>query len=400
MTPARKRILFVDDEPAVLGGLENLLRKDRQRWELLFAVGAENALEEMKKAPVDVVVSDMCMPRMDGAALLAKVKADYPTTARLVLSGHAERELVLRALPVAHQYLSKPCEVTVLRVAIERTCELHRLLEDDAIRRAIGKLERLPSGSQTYAALTEVASDPRAGIADVAAIVQRDPAMSVKVLQLVNSAYFGCAQRVVSIQDALRYLGIELVKGLSLTAHVFDMLEMKAVPGFSVEKLQSHSILTARIAKRLIDDPRRGEEAFTAALVHDVGKMIIATGFPEQFGQIVREVRETGKPFHDVEKEIVGVTHAEVGAYLLGVWGLPFSIVESVAFHHRPRSVSAGPCDVIAAVHLADALVKAAETETEPQFDHELVGRANLQGKLSSWRTIVQTEIWNAERVA
>lgn len=400
MTAARKRILFVDDEPAVLGGLENLLRKDRQRWELLFAVGAENALEEMKKAPVDVVVSDMCMPRMDGAALLAKVKADYPTTARLVLSGHAERELILRALPVAHQYLSKPCEVTTLRVAIERTCELHRLLEDDAIRRAIGQLERLPSGSQTYAALTEVASDPRAGIADVAAIVQRDPAMSVKVLQLVNSAYFGCAQRVVSIQDALRYLGIELVKGLSLTAHVFDMLEMKAVPGFSVEKLQSHSILTARIAKRLIDDPRRGEEAFTAALVHDVGKMIIATGLPEQFGQIVREVHETGKPFHDVEKEIVGVTHAEVGAYLLGVWGLPFSIVESVAFHHRPGSVSPGPCDVIAAVHAADALVEAAETETEPQLDRELVGRANLEGKLSSWRSIVQTEIGNAERVA
>src|SRR5262249_35044517 len=157
------------------------------------ATGATEALAELKIAPVDIVISDMRMPGLDGASLLAKIKEDYPATARLILSGHAERDAILRALPVAHQFLSKPCDATVLRTAIERTCDLHRLLEDEAIRQVVGRLDRLPSVPQTYVELTEAASRPGASTSDFATIIERDPAMSAKVLQLVNSAYFGVA---------------------------------------------------------------------------------------------------------------------------------------------------------------------------------------------------------------
>ncbi len=169
----RKRILFVDDEVAVLDGLQDLLRKERRRWDMVFAVGAERALTELQAAPVDVIVSDIRMPGMDGATLLIKVKKEYPGTARVVLSGQADRDAIIRALPVADQFLSKPCDAGVLRVAIERMCALHRLLEDGTIRRAVGALESLPS--DTYAARGEAPSNPDAELSDLAKIVQSDP---------------------------------------------------------------------------------------------------------------------------------------------------------------------------------------------------------------------------------
>lgn len=395
----RKRILFVDDEVAVLNGLENLLRKERWRWDMVFAAGATRALAELAKAPVDVIVTDMRMPQMDGAALLARVKEEYPGTARLVLSGHAGRDAVLRGLAVAHHFLSKPCDPDDLRIAIERTCHLLRLLEDQAIRRVVGTLEKLPSVPKTYVALTEAASRSGTGIGEIAKIIQSDPAMSVKVLQLANSAYFGRAQRVVSIQQAVGFLGLELLKGLALTAQAFTTLEAQPVEGFSLERLQAHSVLTARLAKRFLNsiDPKCGEEAFTAALVHDIGKIVIALALPTEFAEVAREARASDQPSFLVEKRLLGTTHAEIGAYLLGVWGLPFSIVESVAYHHQPGAITEGPRAVLAAVHTADALVETTcfgekLAPAEARLDLGFLQSAGFGAEVDRWRSLVAEE--------
>lgn len=389
----RKRILFVDDEAAVLDGLQNVLWKERKRWDMAFAVGGEQALLELAKSPVDVIVSDMRMPGMDGAALLTRVKDEYPQTARLMLSGHADRDAIIRALPVVHQFLAKPCESSELRVAIERTCELQRLLTDEKLRRVVGNLETLPSVPRSYAALTEAASDPDIGLADVAAIIQDDPAMSIRVLQLVNSAYFGRTQRVASILQAVNYLGLELVKGLVLSAHVFASLRFDSLRGFSVEQMQEEAVLAARIARRLLPDPKRAEEAFTAALIHDVGRVILAHGCRAQFAQILALAAESGLPSHVHEREILGVTHAEIGGYLVGVWGLPFPIVEAVAFHHRPSSVTEGTCDVLAAVHATTALLEGSATgAADGELDLDFLARVGLADQLDRWRAIAAEE--------
>ncbi|MFZ5757653.1 MAG: response regulator, partial [Pseudomonadota bacterium] len=169
--PARKRILFVDDEQHVLDGLQNLLRKQRRQWDMVFVSSGEAALEELGRNPFDVVVSDMRMPRMDGATLLRKVKENHPSAARIVLSGHAERDAVLKALPVAHQYLSKPCDPELIRVVIERACALQSLLSSDTIRALIGGMEKLPSVPQTYWELTRALTDPDIGVPEIARIV-------------------------------------------------------------------------------------------------------------------------------------------------------------------------------------------------------------------------------------
>jgi HD-like signal output (HDOD) protein len=383
------RILFVDDEAAILDGLRDLLRKERRRWEMVFAAGGPQALEVLARQPFDVVVSDIRMPGMDGAQLLSRVKEQYPSVARIVLTGHADRDAALRALPVAHQVLAKPCDAGALRVAIERTQALHRLLASREIRDIVGRLAVLPSVPRTYLELTEAARDPHAGLGDLAAIVQRDPAMSTKVLQLVNSAYFGARQKVTSIPQAVMHLGVELLKGLALSGHAFGTIGGDAIGGVSLEALQRHSLETAGLARRFVDDPRAAEEAFTAGLVHDVGQIVMAMGLQDAYRGIRAASSASGRPLHDVERERVGVTHAEVGAYLLGVWGLPFSIIESVAYHHRPAALVEGPCATLAALHAADAFADAAD-RAEPGIDLPFFERMGIAGRLAGWRAIAE----------
>jgi putative nucleotidyltransferase with HDIG domain len=392
-----KRILFVDDEQSVLNGLRNTLRKHRARWNMVFVLGGQAALAELAREPTDVIVSDMRMPGMDGATLLERVKDEHPGVARIILSGHAEPEAVMRATSVAHQFLNKPCDPGTLNAVVERVCNVQRLLDDPTIRGVVGKLDKLPSAPRIYWDLTRAVARSAASNQDIAAIVERDPAMCAKVLQLVNSAFFGLAQGMTSIDKAVAYLGVELLKGLALTVHVFGALEAAPVEGFSLEGLQRHSFFTAKLARRFLGVHAGADEAFTAALVHDVGKIVVAVGLPEQFAGIVHAVQRTGRPFHVVENEMIGVTHAEIGAYLLGIWGLPPTIVEAVAHHHVPGRVAHDSCAVLAAVHVADALVDescagARDDSPDCELDRAFLERVGLGEKLSRWRSIAEEE--------
>jgi HD-like signal output (HDOD) protein len=394
-----KRILFVDDEPAVLEGLRNLLRKQRRIWKMTFALGGKAALEELEQAPFDVVVSDMRMPGMDGAELLRRVKELYPGVARVVLSGHADQEMVARALPVAQQYLSKPCDGEVLRGVIERVCQLQGLVAGTVVRDIVGRLDKLPSIPETYTLLTRAIEDPSARTEDIAKIVQRDPAMSAKVLQLVNSAYFGLSRPLSSVAQAISYLGLDLLKGLALTLNVFAATEARPPVGLSFEKLQQTSIMTARVAKFMVGDPKEGEAAFTAGLLHDIGRMILALTQPARFGEIVKVTRESGLPFHQVERELLGATHAQVGGYLLGVWGLPLPIVEAVAYHHVLQGTR-DRLDTALAVHTAHALTStvlfdaglAAEGCVAEPVDMAAIEAAGLTKELPRWRELATRE--------
>lgn len=383
-----KRILFVDDEPHLLEGLENLLRKQRRDWDMVFSVGAPAAVEELAKGPFDVVVSDMEMPGAGGAGLLERVKDEYPGVVRIVLSGSASRDAVIRAVPVAHQYLSKPCDVESLREAIERTCSLQNLLSDESIRRVIGKLDKLPSVPQTYWDLTDAAGRPDVGLADLARIVERDPAMCVKVLQLANSAFFGATRRTSSIHQAVGYLGADLLKALALTAGLFGTMKTGSSLGGFLDDLQKSSVATARLAKRFLKDPRAADEAFTASMIRDVGKVVVAVAREDVFNEAQKAAR-AGRAPYVTEREALGVTHAEIGGYLLGVWGLPFSIVEAVAFHHEPSRVPVvGNRAVLAAVHAADAMADL----TCGSLDEDFLNSAGV-GDIAQWRLIAEEQL-------
>jgi HD-like signal output (HDOD) protein len=391
-----RRVLIVDDELGILEGLKRLLRTQRQEWDVAFAPGGEAALALMEAAPFDVIVSDMWMPGMDGVKLLAHVREHYPQVVRIVLSAHTELSTALRAVPVAHQFLSKPCDAAMLRVAVERACHLKGLLTDDSIRRRVGALRDLPSLPRTYDALTQALTDPRTSLQKIARIVEQDVGISAKILQLVNSAFFGIGHCVSNIEHAVIYLGTNTLRSLALSVEIFRVFEPnKALPGFSLEELERHARLAAHIAARLPVPMHLADITMVAGMLHDVGKLILAWKFPDRFKKMLRQAAEEHCSLYEVEEREYGFSHAEIGAYLLGLWGLPYMLVEAVAFHHRPNRVPHQNFDAVAAVYVANLLAYELATpspevslENTIETSQDELAALGVQENLAGWRAM------------
>jgi HD-like signal output (HDOD) protein/CheY-like chemotaxis protein len=395
-----KRILFVDDEPNVLEGLRGLLRKQRKHWEMNFVSSGDSAMNELLAAPYDVIVSDMRMPGMDGAALLRKIQEDYPHIVRIVLSGQTENEISRRMVHVAHQFLSKPCDGRELQQVIEHACDLQALLEQPALRQVVGQIGQLPVKPGLYTKLVQILENPNSSLSDAAGVIEKDVATSAKMLQLVNSAFFGLPQRVGDIKTAVSYLGLEMVKTLSLSVEMRQsQVNIAPCPGFILDVAQDQGMLAARICRKLLPDRIQAQDAFAAAMLRDAGSLVLMARLPEQFRKIVDQARSSRRPIFAVEREVLGVSHAEIGAYLLGIWGLPYTIVEAVAHHHAPRAVEQTRLDVLTAVHIASALaeeVMPADGDkhlgTGITLDTELIDRLGLNDQLPAWRRIAAEE--------
>ena len=353
-----RRILFVDDERRILEGMERMLRPCRKKWEMAFANSGNEALAILAAGTYDVIVSDMRMPGMDGTQLLELVRERHPGMIRIVLSGQFEMEAAMRAVPVAHQFISKPCDADKLQAVIERSLGGASVAADSAIRGVIAAIGELPALPGTYAALVAAVDDPDASLDRVSAIVQRDVAVAAKVLQLVNSSFFGLSHEIATVSMAVGFLGFDVVKQLVLTVELFRAFECtNQVAGFSVEEIQRHSRCVAAIAANL-PVPRRDAAATSiAALLHDVGKLVLAARLPEQFEGALHASRDQNRPLHILEQEITGICHADMGSYLLALWGLPPSVVAAVSEHHQPfRATPDMAIDISMAVRIADLL--------------------------------------------
>jgi HD-like signal output (HDOD) protein/CheY-like chemotaxis protein len=361
-----KRILFVDDESKILDGIRRMLYSQRGRWDIQFAIGGEAALQACEKCSFDVVVSDMRMPGMDGATLLGHIRDRYPSTARLILSGYSESALARRAVPVAHRFLSKPCSAAALQSTIERVCSLQEAVSTPEIRRLVGSVGELPSLSTTYEKLTEAVSNPDSSITQVAEIIEEDIAMSAKILQLVNSAFFGLAQKITNISTSVSYLGMETIKNLALASEAFRILVPdNRIPHGVCEAMQNHAHRSSAIAAALPMDMQIREVAIVATLLHDIGSLFLASSMPDKFSAAHTLASEKKCPVFQAEEELLGTSHAEIGAYLLGLWGLPNLAVEAIAHHHHPTRIPHIDFDCTAVVYVADMLVW--ELQAHPQ---------------------------------
>lgn len=390
------KILFVDDESNVLDGLRRTLRAMRQEWEMSFAGGGREALELMAREPFEVVVSDMRMPEMNGVQLLTEVMERYPEAIRIILSGYADESLIARSAGIAHQFLAKPCDCDQLAATVKSAVALRELLAGGALRRLISQIGTLPSLPSLYLEIVKELRAPDPSLRRVGEIIARDLGMTAKVLQLVNSAFFGLRRRVANAVEAASYLGLETIQSLVLSLHAFSQFDPAAAGALSADRLWSHSMRTARLAKRISesegDTKGAGDEALTAGLLHDLGRLVLACRLPEQYGPILAGAGCDEGRLCTLEMENLGATHAEVGAYLLGLWGLPDTIVEIVAYHHRPKEKGPAHCLSLACVHAADALEAEARNgggaEMRAYLDHDWLAGANLAQRLASWRAV------------
>jgi HD-like signal output (HDOD) protein/CheY-like chemotaxis protein len=388
-----KNILFVDDEPRILNGLLRQLHGMRHEWQMNFIDSGAKALDFMAREPVEVIVSDMRMPGMDGSQLLTEVMKRFPHTVRLVLSGHADREAVLRLVGPAHQYLSKPCNAEELRTAIARALALRDLLSNDQLKQLASRVKTLPSLPALHKLLTDELSKEDPSMERVAEIISKDVGMTTKILQLVNSAFFGLPQPAAKPLDAVFYIGLATIRALVLSLHVFSQFDGSTIKSFSVEALARHGWMTGLMARKIAEmeqcDSLMDNQCFLAGLVHDVGKLILAAGLPAQYEHVIETAVAMKRPLWDVEREEFGATHAEVGAYLLGLWGLPNPVVEAVAMHHRPSACLAGGFSPTIAVHVADILVNETNgSAPEPgyEIDQATLTALGLEQRVRLWK--------------
>jgi HD-like signal output (HDOD) protein/ActR/RegA family two-component response regulator len=390
------RVLFVDDDACILGGLADALRRRPPGWDTRFALGGQAALDVIGTRRLDVVVSDLSMPGVDGIAVLERAREQQPEAVRIVLSGGAERGAALAAARVAHRYIAKPFREDDVRTAIDRAWRLRSLLCEEGWRRAAGGVMALPSCPRIYTELTELVADPDATAADAAAIVERDIAMTAKVLQLVNSAFFGLGRRISQMPEAVHYLGLNALRALVLHAGAFEAFApTRPIEGFNIGALQHRSHLAARVARGIAREMGEREEAFTASMLHAVGLLVLAQSDAIEFADAIAEARATGRPLHEVEYARHGSSHAEVGAYVLGLWGLPDPIVEAVAHQHRIDRLPDPSLDVPLTVHIAAALagelVPEAVAAGPGTVDTATLEAAGAAGSLRAWRAFAAT---------
>ncbi len=385
-----KQILFVDDEIKVLEGLGRMLRTMRHDWDMTFLADPREAVKLIADKTFDAIVVDMRMPVMDGTALLQKARECRPGMARIVLSGHAEREAAMRSVGLAHQFLAKPCDADTLRGTVARACELRDLLHDGGLASSVCELGKLPSLPRLYHAITEEMNHDEVSLKRVAAIISHDIAMTAKVLQLVNSAFFGLGRRVSSIEQAVSYLGVDVIRSLVVSQAAFAEFELVDLDFF--RSLWKHSWATGAVAKRISElesrDPIVHGEALQAGMLHDIGALVLAARVPEKYRK-VREPHVAGEAaLLPREQELFGCDHGRVGAYLLGLWGLSDRIVEALAYHHCPRECAYAKFAPLTAVHAANALVLelSGECEAATEMDMDYLTAIGCAERLPQWQ--------------
>lgn len=368
------RVLFVDDEPRVLEGLERSLDVlNDEDWQLEFVGSGAAALTQLGASDFDAIVTDMRMPGIDGAAVLARATEIAPRAARIVLSAEMKDESATRALAHAHQILGKPCKPELMMEVLRSSTRFRSLLDSDGLRQAVIAIDRLPAIPTTYREIQAELARPSVSPQTLARIVAADPGLTARMVQVANSPYFGGGRRIDDLRQVIARLGVQMISALALAA-VFDRQDADSQE-LDLRDIADRALRTAGIAGRL--GGRESGQAYLAGMLTDVGRIVLAITRPDQFDRAVEEARVDAAHALEIERTVCGVGHADVGAYLLALWGLPAGVVDAVAQHHCELAelIDRGAPPLVIATAVAAAL--AAGLAPDPA----LLARAGYDGR-------------------
>jgi len=348
-------VLFVDDDAHTIDGIRRMMHAMRNEWGLLYANGGKDAIDILEQNQIDVIISDIRMPGVDGTELLTHVKENYPYIVRITLSGFMNDNLALRNTRIVHQSLSKPTTPEKIKKTIEKAHVLRKKLNNDELLTIINGIENLPSLPKIYLKLEEEMNSPSVSVNNLSKIVSNDPIVSAKILQLTNSAFFGLPNRISNIKQALNVLGTKLVQNLVLSIKLFRSIDPNSPKSQIYEQIWNHSNKVAYMSRQIAKIKNLPtvdlEDYYLGGLLHDIGKVVILENISENnsFSDL---------NFTEYEKEFSNTTHADIGAYLLGIWGLPDSIVEAVAFHHDKEIIMTDELTPAIIVNFANKISK------------------------------------------
>lgn len=390
-------ILIVDDDELILRSIDRVLRRQAQEsgWELHFVSDGSAALELLSQRTFSVALVDAQMPRMSGTVLLRKIQESHPGVIRILMSGHTDPGQLRTALSLAHQFIPKPCDAQHLKTTLRHACGLRNILDTLELR-TLG--DELPSAPRTYVEFSSALKNPRPSEIDaLAALVEKDVALSARVLKFAASGFQGIPPQLGSVGEAVALLGFEVVRALLLSSELSkSFAAAPPIPDFSIEALQQHSAAAAQLAHRLLDQESDGESALIAGLLQDVGQLIFAARAAQRFSLALSRSSREQIPLYDVELELFGSTHAEVGGYLLGLWGLAPEIVHAVTHHLQPVD-RARLFDPAAALYVANLLAANPDVPALDEvpartiaIDLSYLRELGVAERLEDWRKIAR----------
>src|SRR5438094_3474063 len=388
-----KRILFVDDDQGVLDAIGRTLLDANSDYEMAFTTSGREALRKLEQNAFDVIVADMHMPEIGGAELFTEVMRLYPQTVRILLSDNAGLDLVLRSSTKAHQFLTKPSDAATLRRTLDRALRIREMLASPGLRTVVSRMTSLPTLPAMYTKLVASLDDPEISSRELGEIIAQDVGMTAKILQIANSAFFGLYRYVANPSEAAVYLGIDTIRALTLSTTVFSAFQEAGLNPTFIGQLQQHSMATGIVAQAIAKAeslPKKDCDAsLVGGLLHDAGKLVLAANCPQEYADVLALMRKEGMTSYAAESQIFGATHAEIGSYLLWLWGLPDEVCRAVAFHHNPRECSATAFTAAAAIHVADAL-EHERASVDPTFqmdtDLDFLKTLGLAGRVPAWR--------------
>ncbi len=398
---SRKRVLFVGEDLSLWEQLQGSSGGIAEKWDMAFAKSGLQALASLSQSSCDAIVADMQLPGMTGAQLLDEVMQRSPTTIRFIRASMGDQQAAMKCVGTAHQYLMKPSDARTIGSALDRAFSLEAWLPNETVQKLIAQMKKLPSPPHLYFKIVAALQSPDTSIEDVGAMVAQDPVLSAKLLQVVNSAVFGLQLQVVSASEAVMYLGMETTKSLVLLAHTFSYFDKVRTAEFSVEKLWKHSVTTGKFSEQIARSQGVSVEvvgqSFTAGMLHDLGKLLLAANVPDGFKEALGKAKEQSIPLWDAETSVFGAAHGELGACLLGIWGLPMPIVEAVALHHFPiRFLSKHFCP-LTAVHAANVIEQEIAAENKgtllPTVDVNYLTELGVADRLDVWRDLCKEKL-------
>jgi putative nucleotidyltransferase with HDIG domain len=335
---------------------------------------------------VQIVVSDLEMPEMPGGELLSHVEKRYPETMRVVISGYDDELHIARCLTFGHRYLRKPVEPEALANTLQRLSALRDSLANEKVRALLSTGDALPSPPETYLCLSEALQRDESSAADFAAIIESDPVLSANLLAAVNSPTFGLSVGIEGIKELFDVVGVQVVRSLILSLHTKEFYEPRTRNTELFEELWKHSLASAAHARKLASLEKHSfrdcQAAYVAGLLHDIGKFVLAAHVKDDDAGRCR----TMAALLQYEREVLGLSHTTIGAYLLGLWGLPESVVATAELHHSVGQVPPHAYNPIVYVHAAENLLK---PEGESELNLGFVAKAGKTERLPVWRDVL-----------
>jgi HD-like signal output (HDOD) protein len=364
-------------------------------WSAEFAASGAEAFTLTNQSKFDAIVADIYLPDMTGVELLDQIMDRHPRALRIVMSDIADMPGTVKCIGKAHRHLLKPLDVPTLINALNDAVALEAWMPSETVQKLMTQMRRIPSPPNIYFEVIAELRSANASVEKIADLIAQDPAITAKLLQLANSAVFGLHLQIVRPVEAIAYLGLETSATLMLLAHTFSSFAQLELSGFSVDALWRHSVLTGQLARRIAQSENATSEAmdqaFTAGLLHDIGKLLVGANLPDAFGQVLTLARRINCSTWEAENQLIpGGSHAELGGCVLGIWKLPRPVVEAVALHHCPGRLIENAFSPLTAVHVANVLAHQAlpqDSSTAPaKIDMDYLQDLGLDQRLEDWQ--------------